>query len=63
MKLTTILDMTNYVHVIYGKTLLVMFLLVLVIGMNVGMFLTNLLREPTWHSPKGCPLFVQGEGR
>lgn len=29
------------------------------IGYNLGVFVTNKLREPTWHSPKGCPLYVQ----
>lgn len=32
---------------------------IFLVGINLGMFVSNILREPTWHSPKGCPLFVQ----
>lgn len=32
--------------------------IVFIIGINIGLFVANFLKEPTWHSPKGCPLFV-----
>ena len=32
--------------------------IIFVLGVNLGMFASNFLRQPTWHSPKGCPLFV-----
>lgn len=35
--------------------------IIFAIGINTGMIISNILREPTWHSPKGCPLFVQQE--
>lgn len=34
--------------------------IIFVVGINLGMFASNFLREPTWHSPKGCPIYVGG---
>lgn len=42
---------------------LLIILLVALLGINAVMGIANFLKEPTWLSPKGCPLFVQGEGR
>ena len=32
--------------------------IVFIIGINIGLFVANFLKEPTWHSPNGCALQV-----
>lgn len=35
-------------------------LIVFLLGNLLGHWVSNKLREPTWHSPKGCPIYVGG---
>jgi hypothetical protein len=35
--------------------------IVFIIGINIGLFVANFLKEPTWHTPKGCPVYVGGK--
>ena len=52
-------DMTKKEENVSASVGLLVLLIVFLLGNLLGHWISNKLREPTWHSPKGCPLFVQ----
>lgn len=57
------IDKLNVEHKAGGVFVLLVLLIVFLLGNLLGHWISNQLREPTWHSPKGCPLSAQQEGK